>query len=58
MLFVRSRGDMAVLTAGTAIPLHHNAMVTWTDRSFFSRGHRVNGGSACSYCSIVISQFY
>ena len=49
---------MAFLPAVTAVLLHQNAMETWNDCSVVSTGLRVNGVSACSYCSTVTSQCY
>ena len=54
-MLVQGRGEMAVLPAVTAVLLHHSAMDTWTDCNVVSTGYRVNGGSACSYCSTVTS---
>ena len=58
VLLVQGRGKMAVLSAFTAVLLHHSAMDTWTDCSVVSTGQRENRGSACSYCSTVTSQCY
>jgi len=44
---------MAVLSAVTAVLLHHSALDTWTDYSVVNTGVRGNGGSVCSYCSTV-----
>ena len=38
MSLVKGRVDMAVLTAVTAVLLHHSAMDTWTDCSVVSTG--------------------
>jgi len=38
MLLVQGRGEMAVLTAVTAVLLHHNAMDKWTDCNVVSTG--------------------
>jgi hypothetical protein len=58
VLLVQGRREMAVLPEVTAVLLHHSAMVIWTDCSVVSTGYSGNGGSACSYCSTVISQCY
>ena len=55
MLLVQGRGEMAVLTAVTAVLLHHSAMDIWTEGNVVSTGKRGNGGSACSYCSTATS---
>ena len=49
---------MAVLPAVTAVQLHHRAMDKWTDSNVVSTGYRVNGGTACNYCSTITSQCY
>ena len=38
MLLVQGRGEMAVLSAVTAVLLHHCAMDTWTDCNVVSTG--------------------
>jgi len=38
VLLVKSRDDMAVLSAVPAVLLHHNAMDIWTDCSVVSTG--------------------
>jgi len=38
MLLVQGRGEMAVLSAVTAVLLHHIAMDTWTDCNVVSTG--------------------
>ena len=38
MLLVQGRGEMAVVSAVTAVRLHHSAMDTWTDCNFVSTG--------------------
>jgi len=38
MLLVQGRGEMAVLPAVTAVPLHHSAMDTWIDCNVVSTG--------------------
>jgi hypothetical protein len=53
MLLIKGRGEMAVLSAVTAVLLYHSAMNTWTDCSVVSTGQRGIGGCACSYCSTV-----
>jgi len=58
MLLVQGRGEMAVLSAVTAVLLHHIAMYIWTDCNAVSTGYRGNGGFAYSYCSTVTSQSY
>jgi len=58
MLLVHGRGEIAVLPAVTAVLLHHNAMVIWTEGNVVSTWQRVNGGSACNYCSTVTSRCY
>ena len=58
LLLVQCRREMAFLPAVTAVLLHHNAMDTWRSCSDFITRYRRNGGSACSYCSTVTSQFY
>jgi hypothetical protein len=55
VLLVKYGGEIAVLPAVTTILLHHNGINTWTYCSVLSTGQRINGGSACSYCSIVTS---
>jgi hypothetical protein len=57
MLLVQGRGEMAVLPAVTAVLLHHSTIGIWTDCNVVSTGYRVNGSSACSYCSTVTSQY-
>ena len=49
---------MAVLSAVTAVLLHHSAMDIWTDCRIFSTGQRGYGGSVYSYCSTVKSKYY
>jgi hypothetical protein len=58
MLLVQGRGEMAVLTAVTAVLLHQSAMDIWTDCSVVSTGKRGNGGCAFIYCSTVTSPCY
>ena len=58
MLLIQGRGEMAVLFTVSAVQIHQSAMDTWTDCNVFSRGNRGNGGSACSYSSIVTSECY
>ena len=55
MLLVQVRVEIAVLPTVTAVQLHYCAMDTWTDFNFVITGKRGNCGSACSYCSTVIS---
>jgi hypothetical protein len=38
MLLVEGRGEMAVVTAVTAVLLHHSAMDIWTDCNVVSTG--------------------
>jgi hypothetical protein len=38
MLLVQSRGEMAILSAVTAVLLHLSAMDTWTDCNVVSTG--------------------
>jgi len=38
MLLVQGRGEMAVLSAVTAVLLHHSAMDTWTEDNVVSTG--------------------
>ena len=38
MLLVEGRGEIAVLSAVTAVLLHHSAMDIWTDSNVVSRG--------------------
>ena len=38
MLLVQVRGKTAVLSAVTAVLLHHSAMDTWTEGNVVSRG--------------------
>jgi len=49
---------MAVLSAVTAVLLHHIAMNSWTDYNAVSTGKKGNGGSVCSYCSTVTPHCY
>ena len=58
MLLVQGRGELAVLSAVTAVLLHHSAIDTWTEGNVVSTGYRGIGGSAYSYCSTVTSQCY
>jgi len=38
MLLVQGRGEMAVLSAVTAVLLHHIAMDIWTEGNIFNTG--------------------
>ena len=38
MLLVQDRGEIAVLTAVTAVLLHHSAMDIWTEGNVVSTG--------------------
>ena len=58
LLLVQGRGEMAVLSAVTAVLLHLNAMDTLIDCSVVITVKRGNNGSACSYCNTVTSQWY
>ena len=58
MLLVKGRGEMAVMTAVTAVLLHQCAMATGTDCNVVSTGKRENGGFDCSYFSILTSVCY
>jgi len=58
VLLVQGRGEMAVLSAVTAVLLHHSAMGTWTDCNVVSTGEKGNCGSDYSHCSTVTSQCY
>jgi hypothetical protein len=42
VLLVQGRGEMAVLSAVTAVLLHHSAMDIWIDCSVVSTGLRGN----------------
>ena len=55
VLLVQGRGEMKLLSAVSAGPLHNNAMDTWTSCNVVSTGKRGNGGSACSYCNTITS---
>jgi hypothetical protein len=46
VLLVQNRGEMTGLPEVTAVPLHHNAMDTWTDCSIVSTEKRGNDRSA------------
>ena len=49
MLLVHDRGEMAVLPAGTALLLHHNAMDTLTDCNVVRIAEQVARTSIRSY---------
>jgi len=49
---------MAIITAVTAVLLHHSAMDTGKKCGVVSTGLRVNGGYGSSYCSTVTKQCY
>jgi len=56
MLLVQGRGEMALMTAVTAVLLHQCAVDTGTGCNDVSTGQRGNGGYDCSYGSTVTSQ--
>jgi len=58
LLSVQGRGEMAVISAVTALLLHYNAMDTETGGSDVSTGQRGNGGYSCSNCNTATSQCY
>ena len=57
IFLVQDRGKLAILPEVTAVLLHHSAVDTGTEGNSVSTGQRGNGGSVCSYCSTVTSQF-
>jgi len=53
VLLVQCRGEMADLTAVTAVLLHQSAMDIWTESRVVSTVQKGNGGSLCSCCNTV-----
>jgi len=53
VLLVQGRGEMADLTAVTAVPLHQSAMDIWTEGRVVSTVQRGTGGFLCSCCNTV-----